>query len=195
MASCFKSLAFLSFATLFISCGQDGVAPGFSGVKLMYATNATYNGNLGGISGADAKCMSDVNYPGTGTYKAMISDNTNRRACTTAFCTGGSSEHIDWVLKADTEYLRSPDNAVLGMTNAAGVFTSPFENPVAASGSQLHWLGFMNFSASATWHCANWTNGGAGADGRLDNVNNLQPWQGLGASGCLNLAKIICVEQ
>ncbi|GBF44125.1 hypothetical protein LPTSP2_34280 [Leptospira ellinghausenii] len=40
-----------------------------------------------GISGLDSQCNSDENKPsGSGTYKAMVADGTNRIACTSANC-------------------------------------------------------------------------------------------------------------
>ncbi|HLD45750.1 MAG TPA: DUF1554 domain-containing protein, partial [bacterium] len=67
-------------------------------VKKIFVTDATYNGNLGGVAGADALCEADANKPATGTYKALIVDGVARVACTTANCGGGAGENIDWVL-------------------------------------------------------------------------------------------------
>ena len=68
--------------------------------KTLFVTAAGYNGNLGGVSGADAKCMADANKPSDGkTYKAMLTDGSTRIACTSANCTtSGNAEHLGWVL-------------------------------------------------------------------------------------------------
>jgi len=43
-------------------------------VKYLFATSTAYNGNLGGIAGADAKCMAHASNAGlTGTFKAWVS--------------------------------------------------------------------------------------------------------------------------
>ena len=42
----------------------------------MFVTDASYDGNLGGIAGANAKCNSDIRKPTSG-YKAFISTNEN----------------------------------------------------------------------------------------------------------------------
>ena len=53
------------------------------------AANATVNA---GVAGLDANCAADANKPsGGGTYKALVSNGTNRRACTTASCSGGTN--------------------------------------------------------------------------------------------------------
>ncbi|MCB1194511.1 MAG: DUF1554 domain-containing protein, partial [Leptospiraceae bacterium] len=59
-----------------------------STTKKMYLTTTSYNGNLGGISGADTKCQSE--YSGT---KALVV-GTSRRACTTSNCTNSSEENV-----------------------------------------------------------------------------------------------------
>ena len=61
--------------------------------RIYLTTSVITGGNLGGISGADARCSSDGNKPSTGTYKAMIVSGTTRRACSTANSGGGSSEN------------------------------------------------------------------------------------------------------
>ena len=49
--------------------------PTGSAVKRAFVTNATYNGNLGGLAGGDAKCQSQAATAGLGgTWKALLSD-------------------------------------------------------------------------------------------------------------------------
>src|SRR5262249_23852873 len=44
--------------------------------KLVFVSSTTYTGNLGGLSGADAKCQSLATSAGhTGTFKAWLSDD------------------------------------------------------------------------------------------------------------------------
>ena len=45
--------------------------------KIVFATSGTYNGNLGGLAGADAKCQELADVAGLpGTYRAWLSDGT-----------------------------------------------------------------------------------------------------------------------
>ncbi|MEW6990698.1 DUF1554 domain-containing protein [Colwelliaceae bacterium 6441] len=58
---------------------ESAVEPDIRTSHIMFVTSQTFNGNLGGLSGADAKCQtiadSSANIP-TGTYRAWLS-NTN----------------------------------------------------------------------------------------------------------------------
>jgi hypothetical protein len=128
----------------------------------IFVTASAFNGNLGGASGADAKCMADGNYPGSGTFKAMLRDGT-RRACSSANCTtSGLAENVDWVLKPVTTYINS-SAAVIFTTNTSAIFvfgtiTNTISTPVNT------WTGL--------W--VDWTNGGVG------NCNN---WSGTAGNG------------
>ncbi|MCB1304291.1 MAG: DUF1554 domain-containing protein, partial [Leptospiraceae bacterium] len=46
--------------------------------------------------------------------------SSTRVACTTAYCTGGSSEHSGWVLSSNTEYYNS-SGQLLMTTNGSGI--------------------------------------------------------------------------
>ena len=95
-----------------------------------FVTKAEFTGNIAtdgepttDIANADALCMNDDYKPaGSSTYKAMLVDGTNRVACTTALCSGGTSEHIDWVLQPNAEYYRSDGTTLILKTNANGIF-------------------------------------------------------------------------
>lgn len=96
---------------------------------LVFLSATTVNGDIdatgdndgNGIEEADALCNADTNKPNDSTYKAIIVDGLNRTACTTASCAGGSSEHTDWVLQADTEYRRGDGTTVVGTTDSNGL--------------------------------------------------------------------------
>lgn len=52
--------------------------PAISNAKRVFVTSTTYNGNLGGLSGADAKCQARANAVNLGgTWKAWITDYSN----------------------------------------------------------------------------------------------------------------------
>lgn len=63
--------------------------------NIIFVTSGTWNGNLGGYSGADAKCNADANKPsgsaaGAGkTYKALLSGNNATTTGVTYYRTGG----------------------------------------------------------------------------------------------------------
>lgn len=105
-----KALLLISLLIL-ISCGKSsddnltssGSVSGGCTECRVFITNSTYDGNLGGISGADAKCASDSNNPDDGkVFKALIVGG-NRRACISGDCvTSGRNENRNWVLKPNT---------------------------------------------------------------------------------------------
>ena len=99
---------------------------------------------------ADAICMADGAYPGTGTFKAMLVDGVNRRACTTANCSGGVAEHIDWVFQPNTSYVRAAGGLVVMITNADGIFVFGSLTNSFGAGATKYWTGLRN-SPAVDW--------------------------------------------
>ncbi|MDX1959808.1 MAG: DUF1554 domain-containing protein [Leptospiraceae bacterium] len=116
--------------------------------KKIFRTAVEYPlGTLGGVSGADSRCNTDANYPGSGIYKAFLVTNSGtRRACSTANCSGGISENVDWVLYPNANYIRL-DSVAFGSTNSAAIFNFSLTNQLVATLNNYHMTG-MN---------ANWT--------------------------------------
>jgi hypothetical protein len=145
-----------------ISCGENGGnAPSVAGITSslsLYVTASNVLGNLGGPTGADSICMSDANYPGSGTFKAMLSDGSSRIACTTANCSGGSSEHVGWVLNSNTEYTRT-DGTIIGRTDSNGLFVFPLTASFASTAPSLNSIhtGLNSSWTSKTENCYGWT--------------------------------------
>ncbi|MCW7461745.1 DUF1554 domain-containing protein [Leptospira limi] len=188
-------------------------------VYKVFVTASTYNGNLGGISGADTKCGSDANKPSTGTYKAMLTtDSGARRACNgSANCTN-ATENTDWVFQFGRNYIRASDSAFLFTPNSAGILpasSNTFSNPYTMSHAfdsgtlKTYWTGlaFPNSNwqaatAQPTNTCSNWTSGVAtptpSQGGRIGNSNatNYTAFRnGSGGVSCDTLNYIVCVEQ
>lgn len=163
--------------------------------------SATTDGNLGGIAGADTKCMNDAQAEVGKTYKAMIVDGVNRVACTTGNCSGEVSEHVDWVLQPNTKYYRIDGTTLIDETNDKGLFTAPLTNTYRdAPGTNEAfriWVG-LNSDWTSTpnmFNCNQWTTtGGSGAHARVDQTNN----QAINYSAQLcsdGLNFLLCVEQ
>lgn len=154
-------------------------------------------GNFGGVAGGDTLCTTDANRPALGTYKAMIV-GTGRVACTTANCgTGGASEHTDWVLAPNMNYVRT-DNTLIATSTSAGIFSFPLTAGFAPSGTNPElWTGLTStWLTSGGANCTNWTTtGGTGIVGIAD----------LTTSGAINIysqncnrndsQRLACVEQ
>lgn len=151
----------------------------------------------GGIAGLDASCASDASKPsGDATYKALAADGTNRIACTTANCSGGTAEHTDWVLKPNKEYRRSDGTTVIGTTTANGIFLFPLDAAVqtAISGTNSTRTGLETNWTSSANDCANWSGTGGNSNAGVHDVTN-DNLLSIGTSGCGNTARLICVEQ
>ncbi|HNN06615.1 MAG TPA: DUF1554 domain-containing protein, partial [Leptospiraceae bacterium] len=134
--------------------------------KRIFITANVYNGSLGGVSGADTKCSADSNKPSTGTYKALIVQGTTRRACSTANCSGGSSEGIDWVLTANTNYYQKDGSAYVGTTSSAAIFTFSLAKPFSSADTgPLSWTGLQKDWTNSTDNCTSWTTSSAGVSG------------------------------
>ncbi len=166
----------------------------------IFITSSTFTGNLVSVSDADASCMSDANYPGAGTYKAFIVDGTVRRACTTANCGGGPSEHIGWVLAATTTYVRSDGTTVIKATNNEAIFSfagAVLTNSFSATSYNI-WTGLTNnWTGNDNADCTNWTSAiGAGEVGNTSATDGtaIQQAATLNCSGAASV-RLACVEQ
>lgn len=144
---------------------------------LAFVTNDTWNGNLGNISGADAKCQNAAAAAGLGgTFKAWISStNANRPidrfenvGTTSAFYmpngSGGGVKLVDnWAdlvdNTLDTQFNRTETGAVRGSANV-------WTNTNAAGG---------NISTAASTNCSSFTGSGGSQEsiyGRTDQVGS-----------------------
>jgi hypothetical protein len=177
-----------------------------------FITAVTPNGDLvtaGGLStaiaSADKLCNDDSNKPNTSTYKAMLVDGVNRVACTSASCaTGGASEHVDWVFKANAKYYRSDGTTLVFTANANGVFdfgpsgtTYPLTNSFGPTGI-AYWTGLdQDWRSDSTEMCGgSWAsslNTNMGDFGNEDRTN--AGAIGGGANLCSLGNNLLCVEQ
>ncbi|MCG9874831.1 MAG: chitobiase/beta-hexosaminidase C-terminal domain-containing protein [Leptospiraceae bacterium] len=157
----------------------------------IWVTNNTNNGNLGGLTGADAKCndLTDLNHPKSGRYKAMLLLTPNR-------IPGG----IDWVFKPNAAYYRSDRSTLIGLTDSLGRFIkSDFTVGINTSFSTVagnFWSGGANsnFNTSA-FNCNNFTNTiGSGSFGLSDSTV-LFNYVTNGSTLCSNSNRLLCVEQ
>ncbi len=162
---------------------------------------------LSGIARADYACqtVADNRRPsGGGVYKALIVDGTNRVACSTANCSGGSSEHVDWVLQANKTYVRGSDGStVIGTANNEGLFTFNLSNNILPSGTQVNprfWSGLASdWTESDT--CNLWTVNGTisatGYSGQRGSAYNgdYQAMSYSGGAACSGSWFLLCVEQ
>ena len=162
--------------------------------KIIFVTAIPRDGSLAGISGADAICTADANKPETGTYKALIV-GTARIACTTADCSGGTTEHEDWVLAESTPYVRSDGVTFIGKTNSVGIFSFPLSSSVNEL-EYTTWTGLNTDWTTSENTCTDWISNSADVSGSVGHtyvattgaidINN---------ATCDDTAYLYCVEQ
>jgi hypothetical protein len=142
-------------------------------VQIIFVTSSSYNGNLGGFSGADAKCNSDSAKPSSGfaagyTYKALLNGNNATTSGVSYYRTNG---------------LTLIDTATGGNLVGAGFLISSI-----SSNSAGVWTG--NGSNS----CANWTSTGVAGTAGLSSSSSSAYWNS-GPSSCSSLRRLYCVSQ
>ncbi|TGM47150.1 DUF1554 domain-containing protein [Leptospira biflexa] len=198
----FKSDSFRESETILCLTGQTSacqLAIPVCTTCRFFSTSIAYNGNRGGIAGADAKCMSDAKKPtepARAVFKAFLVDDVNRIACTTSNClTGGATEHTDWILKPDTMYVRAVDAVSIATTNAAGIFTTQpgdAENPSLSN--IFTGLNTSGWTTRSSNHCNRWNDGTNGISGGIAPNSNSLYISG-GVPTCDTQSVILCVEQ
>ena len=165
--------------------------------KVIFITEATTKGSFGGVAGADALCGGDAGKVGEATYKAMVSDNTNRVACTSADCGGGAGEHTDWILQAGETYYRSDAVTPIFTADANGVFSfGSLTNSMFASAGRAVYTGMNADWTSSADNCALWTNQTGSQDGAYGDSSATDSSAIGGVSDrCNQLRHLICVMQ
>ena len=166
--------------------------------KRTFVTTASMDGNLGGIVGADAKCMADAQATG-GTFKAMVVDGINRTACTSNNCsTGGTSEHVNWIFQPNTYYFRIDNSTCIGKTNSNGLLTTPllntYRDAVGTNAAFRLWTGLTS-AWKTNADCSHWTAAaGIGGHSRLDSLDSQAV--NYSTQNCSDSGNyILCVEQ
>lgn len=155
-----------------------------------------------GIAGADAKCnwrAGDSAIPATGTYKAMVVDGVNRRACNGINCSpGGITDNIDWVLRSNLTYVRSDSKTPIFTTNYSTIFPFGTATNSIITGLANAWTGLSTgwqvANSGLDLDCSDWTSiVGTGGYGRTDVPTNQAILQSSGL--CTNTYLLYCVEQ
>jgi hypothetical protein len=175
-------------------CRMFATASQFDGA--MTRSDSTVGTGSTGIAKADNWCMNDTNKPGSPTsvvFKAMLAETTSRVACTSANCTtSGSAEHINWILKDNTSYVRLDGSTVIATTNTAGIFTTQPADIMATNVNPI-WVYSTGswFNATAAQTCTNWSGVSTGCQGNSASYTG----GGCGQACTANYKSVICVEQ
>ncbi len=143
--------------------------------QIIFLSSSTYNGNLGGFSGANAKCNTDAAKPSSGfaadyTYKALLNGNNAT--------TNGVS------------YYRADGTTLIATATGGNLVSSSSLVNTISSVSSFVWTG-----ANGSSTCSNWTSGGAGT-GNLGSSNSATStyWNSSSIS-CSSTLRLYCVSQ
>jgi cysteine-rich repeat protein len=176
----------------------DGCSSACLTEKRVFVSSQTYNGNLGGLTGADAKCQQLATAASlAGTYKAWLSDLTGSPS--TRFTMSAAYYTVTGVKVADT-WADLTDGTLDAAINVTESGVAAPLTPSACSAPTIVWTNTL--STGAAWSpigsCTNWTStsgqltaGNAGATNATWTVF----CSGGGSAGCSNFFALYCFEQ
>lgn len=172
----------------------------FGASSCMFHTSNAYNGNLGGLSGADSICTNDPNNPGGPAYAVLA--------------TNGYNHDRGMTLKLPIR--RSSDNAIIAddapqffCHNGTGSQCEAWTNGLASASSNRVWTGVVYlYSAGSTWsgapasaNCNGWTSssnsyiGNMGSRSSDSAVGKPTVWmEGNHPPGCSTQYRFTCVS-
>lgn len=167
--------------------------------KTIFITSTSYNGNLGGVAGADAKCATQATAQSlTGTYKAWIAITTGTDDPATTFVHSA----VPYKMVDGTTIA----NKWAGLTSASLTSAITLDETGAASGgAATRWTnvasnGTASSSGSGTsTNCTGWTVSTGSKSGRYGSPGSVTAtWTDNGATNqACNTAtsRLICVQQ
>ncbi|TGK34902.1 DUF1554 domain-containing protein [Leptospira gomenensis] len=163
-----------------------------------------FDGNLGGVTGADAKCAAEKPAAFTGTYKALIVAGAG--TVRSAVPTGAVTTATDWVLYPNKEYRRQDGTTVTFTTNAQAIVTANLQNGINGGAQTYFWSG-LSSPANGTdlWeeggNCLEWTSAGAAEIGQAGNTSAVtadatpEGAFTIDTHACNSRLNLLCVEQ
>lgn len=172
--------------------------------KLVFVTNATFKGNLGGPEGADDKCQAEADsLPGSlvqgKEFKAWVSGDLATDFSAVGRRFAGSSLPYRLVGGGDIALNFN------GITDGAtpGRLLSPFNRTAAGElidtiRTRFVWTGISNLGVDTGFSCANWTLGGGAVNATVGivSVSSGSGWtQRPTIHNCGNIASLYCFEQ
>ncbi len=170
---------------------------GAGGPCTVFLSSSTFQGNLGGLSGADAKCQALASAAGLpGTYRAWLSDATSAPSSRFVRSTGpyrlvdGTTIALNWADLTDG----SPLLATITMTETGG---DDGGNSNAWSNTQPNGQ-VLPFGAPNRADCLNWsTNANSpSAQGGFGNILDTTLWSAVpSVLACVNYLHLYCFQQ
>ena len=195
------------------SGGYNPTAPSGSGYFVL--TSTTWNGNLGGLSGADAKCLTELT--ANTAWMGYATANSNGQLVATkvhAFLCAGSNYSPGMCnnpMPLTTYYFSNAGNGAAGgasfTTDSNGLGPGDSANWSAAnyfSGSYDYWTD-RAYTSSALWaasgryapgeSCSSWSTASSGSSGGIGNAGQTDQsrWNTNSDPTCDNTYRLICM--
>lgn len=173
-------------------CLQTGTGPALvfpqTAGKKVFVTSTIYDGNLGGLSGADAKCQARALAAGLAnptSFKAWISDSSTDAI--SRLTSNGPWVKIDGFKVADSKADLS-DGAI---------FTSINQNESGNYMIYQVWTGTIGAGTKAGNTCGDWTDNSPGVQGSTGSMQGALKsglWTASGDAACNTLGSLYCFE-
>ena len=150
--------------------------------KLIFVTDQSWKGKLGGVEGADAKCTTEAKSRGIrGRFQALLGTPTATPVT--------RSNHYS------LHYLRLPDGEIL-RSSYHSLFQG-LDNKILATGSAAVWTGLGTDGRPNGMHnCLNWTSKLASEQGRVGAADQFDSaWVSNTDDNCNLFRSLYCIEQ
>ena len=177
-----------------IVCNVDGqlcIEGACANARRAFVTSTTTNGDLGGVSGADATCQARAIAGGlTGTFKAWVSTSTSSPAGTFV------PSAVPYVRVDGTKIADDWADLIDGSLDAPLLVTElglPLEP--GGFGSDFTWTGTGNNGAAASPHCADWTSASSASNGVVGNAREASSFSLWLNRPCDSQFHLYCFEQ
>jgi hypothetical protein len=181
--------------------GPDGSTPGLDAgcggvtgcTRVVFVSSATYQGNLGGIAGADAKCQAladaSVHKHVKGrTFLAWVSLNAPSSSPNARFVKGSAP----YVLPGGTQVAASYA-ALVGSTHDNGIGEDENGLPVAAAKT---WTGTQNTGDWVSPECVSWSSAMSGDQGKVGRSDfTASTWTDSASEPCNSALHLYCFEK
>lgn len=183
--------------SVWIPFDRAPVSPGY-----LVQTETKWNGNLGGLSGADAKCLTELqttyDWNGKSSAGALTSSRVHALLCDGTSCNNLQPNSFYMMAKAGNA--ASCGWAIITDASGRGPNSLTYWDEGCYNNSIEHWTNRGTTSASQ-WattpkggnHCSNWSSSSAAINGWVGNAgnNNALRWDD-SALGCNSLRFLIC---
>jgi hypothetical protein len=179
-------------ATLTIESGSTTWTATTQDYKLIFVTSTTYNGNRGGLSGADTSCATQASAQSLpGTYKAWLATTASNdpqtlmTQATVPYRVPNTNRNIvasNWTDLVDGTLTRA-----INVTESGG----------SASNTNNVW---SNADSTGTVvganNCTNWTSSSSGVNGAVGSSNATNTsWANNSTAACNTSKRLYCVQQ